>query len=375
MPALRLLVLAGEIDSLIAEIRLRTPLSALAERTGLSLSWRSFHEATRADLRQADVLIVQRAFSQRVARLQRQMHRQGGAVIYEIDDLLTELPAHVSNHRPMLARQADLRACMRLADLLTVSTERLGQTLALPHWHVVPNYAVPLREASLPPTDGHQAVTLVLASMEALAGGPLPEALRTLPQGAARVVAVGPAAASLAAAGVSLESHALMPREAFIRWVRALPNPVAVIPLEDSRFASCKSAIKWFEYAEAGVPVLCSDVSPYREVVEDGRTGWLVAHQTQAWRHALQAVIANTEQRQQVALAARTVVRARHTLDQTVQAWEHAIAQAQRLRQSEPHAAAGTLADLRDALAFAAEAVALPLRRLNRARLAQRHRR
>ena len=218
-------------------------------------------------------------------------------------------------------------------------------------------------------------MTLVLASMEALAGGPLPEALRTLPQGAARVVAVGPAAASLAAAGVSLESHALMPREAFIRWVRALPNPVAVIPLEDSRFAACKSAIKWFEYAEAGVPVVCSDVSPYREVVEDGRTGWLVAHQTQAWRHALQAVIANTEQRQQVALAARKVVRARHTLDQTARAWEHAIAQAQRLRQCEPHAAAGTLADLRDALAFAAEAVALPLRRLNRARLAQRHRR
>jgi hypothetical protein len=375
MPALRLLVLAGEIDSLIAEIRLRTPLSALAERTGLSLSWRSFHEATRADLRQADVLIVQRAFSQRVARLQRQMHRQGGAVIYEIDDLLTELPAHVSNHRPMLARQASLWKCMRLADLLTVSTERLGQALALPHWHVVPNYAVPLGDASLPPTDGHQAVTLVLASMEALAGGPLPEALRTLPQGAARVVAVGPAAASLAAAGVSLESHALMPREAFIRWVRALPNPVAVIPLEDSRFAACKSAIKWFEYAEAGVPVVCSDVSPYREVVEDGRTGWLVANQTQAWRHALQAAIANTEQRQQVALAARKVVRARHTLDQTVQAWEHAIAQAQRLRQCEPHAAAGTLTDLRDELAFAAEAVALPLRSLNRARLAQRHRR
>ena len=375
MPALRLLVLAGDVDSLITDIRLRTPLQALARRAGFSLAWRSFHEASLADLRQADVLIVQRAFSPRVARLQRQMHRQGGAVIYEIDDLLTELPTHVSNHRQVLARRGDLRACMRQADLLTVATERLGQALAPPHWQVVPNSALPLGDSALPPVSANQPVTLVLASMEALAPGALHEALRGLPPTAARVVAVGPAAASLAAAGVALESHALMPREAFIRWVRALPNPVAVIPLEASRFASCKSAIKWFEYGEAGVPVLCSNLSPYREVIEDGRTGWLVANETEAWRKALQAVIAGGPQRQQVAQAARAVVRTYHTLDLTVQAWGRAIAQAQALRQSDPRPAAGALTDFRDALAFAADTLSLPLRRLNRARLAQRRRR
>ncbi len=374
MPALRLLVLAGDVDSLITEIRLRTPLQALARRAGISLAWRSFHEASLADLRQADVLIVQRAFSQRVARLQRQVHRQGGTVIYEIDDLLTELPTHVSNHRQVLARRVDLLACMRQADLLTVATEKLGQALAPPHWQVVPNCAVPLGDAALPPVEANQPVTLVLASMEGLAPSALHEALRGLPPDAARVVAVGPAAASLVAAGVTLESQALMPRDAFIRWVRALPNPVAVIPLEASRFASCKSAIKWFEYAEAGVPVLCSNLSPYREVIEDGRTGWLVADQTQAWRRALQTVIEGGPQRQQVAQAARAVVRTHHTLDLTVQAWERAIARAQGLRQSDPRPAAGALADGRDALAFAADALSQPLRRLNRARLALRRR-
>ena len=38
------------------------------------------------------------------------------------------------------------------------------------------------------------------------------------------------------------------PRALGIDFARQLPNPVAVIPLEDSRFAACKSAIKWFEY-------------------------------------------------------------------------------------------------------------------------------
>lgn len=370
MPPLRLLALAGDIEALIAEIRLRTPLQALAQRSACSLAFRSFHDCTRADLRKADVLIVQRAFSRRVARLQRQVQRQGGAVIYEIDDLLTELPAHVSNQAQVLAHRQDLLDCLQGADLVTVSTERLGQTLAPPHWQVVPNYALPLGDLPLPAVDAGQPVTLVLASMEALADGALHEALRSLPASAARVVAVGPAGASLQAAGLAVEHHPLMPRRAFIAWVRALPNAVAVIPLEDSRFAACKSAIKWFEYAEAGVPVMCSDVSPYREVIDNGRTGWLVANEPVAWRQALLAVIAEPALRQQVAQAARVAVRAAHNLDLTVQAWERAIRRAWELRPTDP--GQGGWIRLRDGLAFAADTLRLPLRRFNRARLARR---
>lgn len=372
MPPLRLLALAGDIDALIAEIRLRTPLQALAQRTACSLAFCSFHDCSQADLRQADVLIVQRAFSPCVARLQRQLRRQGGAVIYEIDDLLTELPAHVSNQAQVLAHRQDLLDCLQGADLVTVSTERLGQTLAPPHWQVVPNYALPLGDVPLPAADAGQPVTLVLASMEALAHGALHKALQGLPAAAARVVAVGPAAASLQAAGLAVECQPLMPRHAFITWVRALPNAVAVIPLEDSRFAACKSAIKWFEYAEAGVPVICSDVSPYREVIDNGRTGWLVANEAAAWRQALMALIAQPGKRAQVARAARMAVRAGYSLDLTVQAWERAIERARYLRQSAPTPHGDALTEAGDALAFAADALRLPLRRFNRARLARR---
>ncbi len=372
LQAVRLLALAGDIDALIAGIRLRTPLQALAQRGGFSLEVRSFHDCSAADLRRADVLIVQRGLSQRVARLQRQVRRQGGTVLYEIDDLLTELPDHVSNQGRVLAQRQHLLDCMHLADLVTVSTERLGVTLMPPHWHVVPNYALPLGDAAMPALRPDLPVTFVLASMEALAPHALYQALRMLPASLARVVAVGPAAVSLAAAGVAAESHPLMSRQAFMTWVRALPNPVAVIPLEDSRFAACKSAIKWFEYGEAGVPVLCSDVSPYREVVEHGRTGWLVASDASAWQQALTQAALDGERRRQVAQAARGAVRARHTLDQTVQAWTEAIARAQQLRQQAGSPNAAGLTRWRDELAFALDAVGLPLRRFNRARLARR---
>ena len=375
LQAVRLLALAGNIDALIAEIRLHTPLQALAQRGGFSLEERSFHDCSAADLRRADVLIVQRGLGQRVARLQRQMRRQGGTVLYEIDDLLTELPDHVSNQGRVLAQREHLLDCMRQADLVTVSTERLGRTLMPPHWQVVPNYALPLGDAAMPPLQAGHPVTFVLASMEALAPHALYQALRELPAGLARVVAVGPVAASLAAAGVMVESHPLMPRRAFITWVRSLPNPVAVIPLEDSRFAACKSAIKWFDYGEAGVPVLCSAVSPYCEVVEPGRTGWLVANDASAWQQALTQVAMAGEWRQQVAQAAREAVRARHTLDLTVQAWAAAITHAQQLRQQAGAPSSAGLTRWRDALALTLDAVGRPLRRFNRARLARRQQR
>lgn len=375
MNALRLLVLAGEIDSLVAQIRLRTPLQGLAARTGMQVVWRSFHQATHRELAESDVMIVQRAFSMRVARLQRQMQRRGGAVIYEIDDLLTELPAHVSNHGHVLVRREALWACMRQADLVTVSTAQLGRTLGLPQWQVVPNAALPLGDAALPPLQPQRPVTLILASMEALVPGALHQALLGLRPETARIVAAGPAALSLAQAGVAIEARPLMPREHFIAWVRELPNPVAVIPLEDSRFASCKSPIKWFEYAEAGVPVLCSDVSPYREVVEHGRTGWLVAQDCRAWRLALDTVIGSGLLRQQVAQAAREVVRACHNMTQMEAAWQHAILRAQRTRGQAPGEEAGSALRWRDAAASLADDLLQPLRRFNRARLSRRHHR
>ena len=60
---MKLLAVAGDIDSLIAGIRLVTPLKVLAAEPGWSLVLRSFHDCRRADLLAADVLIVQRGAS------------------------------------------------------------------------------------------------------------------------------------------------------------------------------------------------------------------------------------------------------------------------------------------------------------------------
>ncbi len=370
---MKLLAVAGDIDSLIAGIRLVTPLKVLAAEPGWSLVLRSFHDCRRADLLAADVLIVQRADTRRVWRLERSMQRRGGAVVYEIDDLLTDVPPHISNHAGARARVRWLQRCLTAADVVTVSTGRLASELGATDAVVVPNCALPLGDEPLPAADAALPVTLLLASMERLATEFIYPALKALEGPGVQVVVVGPAGAGFAAAGVAVQQVPLMPRAQFVRYARALPNPLAVIPLENSRFAACKSAIKWFEYAEAGVPVVCSNVSPYCEVVEDGVSGRLVPNDAAAWQAALRGAVEDSAWRQRVASRARATVRAHHTLGHSVAAWRWALAEALQRRAAAGRLRLSWAARVGDALADAFDGLLIGLRRLNRRRLMRRH--
>ena len=369
---MRILALAGDVQALICEIRLRVPLQALSLREGWSLRLLSFHECTRADLRLAEVVVVQRGYTRRAWRLQQRAMRYGAAVICEIDDLLTELPAHISNRDAVASRQAWLLRCLQDCDLVSVSTTRLGEALPVSHAFTVPNYACPLGDAAVPAQVPGRPLSLLIASMDRMAGEFIYPALRALAAHQARVVVVGPAAQQYLDAGIAVQAHPLMPRERFVGFARGLENPVALIPLEDSRFASCKSAIKWFEYAEAGIPVICSNVSPYRDVVADGVTGRLVANEGDAWRRALQEVADDSAWRIAAACAAREVVRRHHTLEHTVQAWHSAIGQALDRRRTRASEAPGWATRFSDRLGGAVEHGLLWFRRLNRNRLARR---
>lgn len=369
---MRVLALAGDIGALIAQIRLVVPLALLCRQRGWSLALRSFHDCTRADLNDADVMVVQRANSPRVLRLQRQMRQAGGAVIYEIDDLLTEVAPHISNQAAVQRRSKLLRQCMDQADLVTVSTPILGRELAAPRWHVVPNHAFQADDTLLPVPQPDAPVTLLFASSDRLAADFIYPALHQLP--GVRLVVVGPPAADFAAAGLAVEAQPLMARERFVAFAQQLPNALAVIPLEDSRFAACKSAVKWLDYAAAGVPALCSAVSPYLEVVTHGETGALVANDPVAWHQALQAAVQDAGWRARVAAAARRQVLLHHTVQHTVDAWSQGIEQAILGRASHPPGPGPWTQRVTDAVAGWLERPLQRLRALNRARLAKRAR-
>ena len=378
---MNLLALAGDIDALIAQIRLVTPLTALCQRHGWTLTLKSFHDCAADDLRRAQVLVVQRALTARVWRLQQLMQRQGGAVIYDIDDLLTDVAPHISNQAAVRQRVPMLLRCMHTADVVSVSTARLGLELGLElgpqtglHAAIeVPNFAWQAASLKPPTPQPGLPVTLLFASSDQLATHFIYPALRALE--GVKIVVVGPPAQGFVQAGLQIEAHPLMPREAFVAFARSLPNVLAVIPLEASRFAACKSAVKWFDYAAAGVPTLCSAVSPYAEVILDDATGGLVPNEPEAWRSALCRAVADNAWRARIAQAAQAQVLACHSLATTLLAWEMAVSQALARNANRPAAATGSWQGLRDRWWSRADGVALRLRALNRARLAKRSRR
>jgi hypothetical protein len=370
---MRLLALAGDIGALIAQIRLVEPLKELCKQQGWALSLKSFHDCTGADLAAAEVLIVQRGASARVLRLQQRMRQLGGAVVYEIDDLLTDIAPHISNQAAVRHRRVALQRCMAEADAVTVSTARLGHELGLPHAWVVPNHGLAMDGMSMPPQRVGQVVNLLFASSDNLAADFIYPAL--LGMKGVRVVVVGPPAAAFVQAGIAVQAQPLLPRTEFQRFAHGLSNPLAVIPLENSRFAACKSAIKWFDYAQAGVPALCSDVSPYAEVITDGVTAAMVPNRAEDWRVAIEAAVADAGWRGQVAQAARREVQALHTLDHTVAAWRQAIEAASLHRRSVTLARPAWGQRLQQGIALATQDWLLRLRKLNRDRLARRSRR
>lgn len=322
---MRLLVVADRIDQTIFEIRLGLPLRTLAAERGLSLRCATLLDCDDTLLDDADVLVLQRGVTSRAQALLQAMRRSGGHSIYEIDDLLTRPALHLMGHERALRQVAAVKRCVAAADVVSASTARLAaelQPLAR-RVAVLPNHAAPGAPQAGPLVPG-APLTLFFAASDHVACDPLLPALRQVlaeRPGGLRLVAVGPAAYPLRDAGLPVEAHALMPRDAFLGFVAALPNPVAVIPLGATPFEACKSAIKFFDYAAAGVPTLCSAVPPYADVVADGVTGRLVGPTEADWRAALLGLLDQPQTAAAWAQQAQADVAARFSLQHTVAAW------------------------------------------------------
>jgi hypothetical protein len=374
--ALRLLALSYDIDAAIASIRLTEPLRALALAQGHALRLCSFHQATRADLAWADVAIVQRPTGARVQRLVERLCAYGTPWIGELDDLLTDVPPFLIHHRDLRAGAEALVRTLRQASAVTVPVERLACALqerlgpSAPVQHLVPNYA--------PPPRAHQAVhdasrapraTLLLASSDTVRVDFVVPALRALTrEPGLQVLAIGALAPRLAEAGIAVQSHPVLPRPAFLDLLAACVNPIGLIPLDDSAFSQCKSPIKFFDYAVAGVPTLCSRVSPYIEVVDDGRTGRLIDNDSQAWSTAVLELVHSPARRVAMVQAATAEVIEHHNMAQTVACWQAAISSVLR---AAPTRQAHTLS-MTDRALNAGERLIARLRDLNRLRMRKR---
>ena len=83
---------------------------------------------------------------------------------------------------------------------------------------------------------------------------------------------------------------------------------INIAPLEDTIFNEAKSENKWMEAALVKVPTAASDVGAFKEVIENGRTGFLCKNGKE-WKKTLTELVENEELRNQVGQKAYDKVR------------------------------------------------------------------
>lgn len=297
-------------------------------------------EIVRSGPGNLDVLLVQRdALTELPAALIRVLRTNGVRLVAELDDDL------VSDHakgRLSADPATDARLRMALTDLLreadhvVTSTELLADRLApyvTNEISVVPNQLDPrLWRSEVPPEapprrDEHRV--LYMGSRTHL------DDLLMLEGVVARASEALGKRVVLEVVGVADRfegddwiKRLRLPRTMqqypdFVRWLRLHRArwSAAVAPLVDTPFNATKSDLKLLEYSGLGLPVVASDVGPYR----DSAMAVLTENTEAAWVSALTTVLADPEVAAEAVQRADSIVTTSRLLDPVRDHWLEAV--------------------------------------------------
>lgn len=310
--------------------RLQLPLGELAARGHetaangtMSAEWRET----------ADVIVAQRTCLPAPSVLWQVMAKEKRrALVYELDDDLFTINTLHNPHARFFGQphiRQNMRDNMRVADLVTVSTEPLADVVRKinPNVVVLPNYVheavldIPVPTRRLAPDD------LFLVGW----GG---SATHTMDWGHAKA---GVAAlmrdepnARMRFLGTAFTAGLPVNRVETFEWTkdmnthyqRVVKFDVGLAPLVHTTFNRSKSGLKAVEYAALGVPAVCSDVPAYRGVVRHGETGILVPRERD-WAPALHRLAADPAERVAMGQQARELAK-EWTIQRQAHRWEEA---------------------------------------------------
>jgi glycosyltransferase involved in cell wall biosynthesis len=292
---------------------------------------------------QADVVVIQRDFPRWEEAYQQIMGRaraEGKPVVYELDDLLLELPRDHPDwpiHYYTPALFPILRAIIE-ADGVTCSTPLLCAYLRPfnPNTFLLPNYLPdrlwPVQEAQVkqaggPVVIGYMGSTTHLPDLEGIA----PALSRLLDRFGSQVRlrfwGAQPPQALQGRAEVEWIQLGIWDYNDFAGYFTSQESDIFIAPLAEGDFNRCKSAIKFLEYSSRAVPGVYSRIAPYESVVRHGENGFL-ASTPEDWESCLARLIEDPELRRQTGGAAAEAVRSGWLLSDHAHEWPAAYRQA-----------------------------------------------
>jgi len=303
-----------------ARVRLITPLSALRDEFELIWGVNGLTVNT-GSISQADIIVIQRGFPrQETTNLLDMIFESGKPVIYDLDDLLTDLPATNPHREEYETYRPYIISCLERASAVTVSTITLATALKSYNDNIVilPNLMdenilkIPADKSAEPIVIGYVGTPTHTADLDMITG-----ALEKISQKYGSRVA-------FRFMGCATERIAALPGFSFIQfdagyesYLKVLQEEkidIGLVPLADNRFNRCKSNIKWLEYSACGIAGAYADLSPYNTCVRHGETGLLVEGSQNSWFTAIEELINDPIKRCKIAAQARSEVLASYTL-------------------------------------------------------------
>lgn len=87
-------------------------------------------------------------------------------------------------------------------------------------------------------------------------------------------------------------------------YYEKLDGDIGLAPLEDTPFNQCRANIKVLEYSALGIPSIASDITPYRDFIVDGETGYLVSS-PEEWQKRMTELINDEAMRTEMGAKAK----------------------------------------------------------------------
>jgi O-antigen biosynthesis protein len=331
--AYRVVCMVPEMSSGLFDFRVSAPLNNWAKRYGGQVRFRILGEHEPDDLIWGDVYLFQRLGGAYTLQLIKLLKSHGKRVVFEIDDLLTELPIFLAHHQSSPETQKTLLDVIALANIVTTTTPRLSDKLKEinPNIVCVPNCIKDLPDERTAHFEKVAPIaTLIVASSDAVLVDCLIEPLRYIQKKygtAVKLIVIGPITKALEKGGLSFSPLPILNYKDFKILLQSLVNPIGLIPLDDSVFSACKSPIKYFDYSIAQIPSICSKMPPYADYVKNDVTGLLVDNTAEAWIEAIDSLMQSATKRCDLSDAARNYVINTHLTDKAGDAWQMVINQ------------------------------------------------
>lgn len=324
---IKVLCLLPFVDTPLAKIRVIDPLSNWAMTYSGELRVKGLVEFSPAeDAIWPDVVVLQRESNAQIINLIKLFQKLNKKVIFDIDDLLNEIPSFLTMHKHSLRSKGYLKKALQICDLVTVTNQRLKNELVKYNSNIViiPNCSEAFETKHLKNTTVETIDVLIASSDTILVDFMVPALKKLLEQTQYKfnLIGIGAPGRYISSCGLNIKLHENMLHNEFKQFLLSLNNPIGLIPLDSSKFSSCKSAIKFVDYSLAKIVSVCSSVPPYSDVITNWKTGVLVSNDSESWYDAILTLAQSKDLRLNIVAKAEACCLEEFSLKTSAEKWQ-----------------------------------------------------